>query len=252
MSKAVNLSWVAALVLQGIVAGVLVAKKMWRRFPLFSAYTTSNLLLGAVLYVIYLLAFHARFLRPVYGNVYWLNEAVGVLLGLAVVYEVFKHLLIPYPALRKLAVQIFQVLILFLVLLGGIVVYAQPLGETNHIQAALYVVEQASRILEVGLLCFLFLFASAFGLHWRQYVFGIAVGLGVFAAAELVGVTMRVQFGLIADPVLNMIRSISFNSSLMIWISYILAPELAASPAELPKRAQLEQWNKAVTELIYQ
>jgi len=252
MFKAVNLSWLAALALQGIMAGVLVAKKMWRRFPLFVAYTTSNLVLGAVLYVIFLLAFQARFLRPVYANVYWLNEAIGVLLGLAVVYEIFKHLFDPYSALKRLATQVFQGAILLLIVLGCIVVYVQPLGETNHVQAALYVVEQASRILEVGLLCFLFLFASAFGLHWRQYVFGIAVGLGVFAAAELVGVTMRVQFGFVADPVLNVIRSVSFNSSLVIWISYILAPELAASPADLPKRAQLEQWNNAVMELIYQ
>jgi hypothetical protein len=39
---------------------------------------------------------------------------------------------------------------------------------------------------------------------------------------------------------------------MFIWIIYLLAPELATSPAEMPKRAQLEQWNKAIMELIYQ
>jgi hypothetical protein len=39
---------------------------------------------------------------------------------------------------------------------------------------------------------------------------------------------------------------------MFIWITYLLAPELAATPAEMPKHAQLEQWNRAIMELIYQ
>ena len=248
----INASWLALLVLQGTLAGVLAAKKVWRKFPLFVAYTASNLLFGIALYVIFLLAFHSKFLRPVYVQVYWVDETLGVLLGLAVVYEIFKHLLDPYPALRRLAAQIFQGVILLLVLLGCVVAYVQPKGESNHVQAAFMAVEQASRIIEAGLLCFVFLFASAFGLHWRQYVFGIAVGLGIFVAVELVAVTMRVQFGVTANPIFNIVRSVSYNLSLMIWIGYILAPELAMQPSEMPKRSQLEQWNRAVMELIYQ
>jgi hypothetical protein len=139
-----------------------------------------------------------------------------------------------------------------LAVLGCIVAYAQPLGERGHLQAAFFIVEQATRIFEVGLLLSLFLFASAFGLHWRQYAFGVALGLGLFAAVELVGVTMRVQFGVTANAMFAIVRTVSFSSSLLIWIGYILAPELAASPSEIPKRAQLEQWNQAVMELIYQ
>lgn len=252
MLKGVNLPWLAALVLQGTLVGVLLAKKTWRKFPLFLAYVASSLLLSVALYVIFLLAFRLLFFRPVYLCVYWVNEALGVLLGLAVVYEIFEHLVDPYPALKRLARQIFIAGIVFLLLLGCVAAYAQPLGESNHIQAALWVVEQASRIVEVGLLCFLFLFASLFGLHWRQYVFGIALGLGVFVAVELVGVTMRLQFGATANPIFNIVRTFSFNCSLLIWIAYILAPDLAAVPSEMPKRAQLEQWNRAIMELIYQ
>lgn len=240
--------WIAALFLQLTLSGILLAKKMWRKLPIFLSYCISGVIFNLSLYAIY--SSHWR--RVLYFKAYWLTEAVGLLLGLAVVFEIFRHLFGPYPALRKLATQIFQVSVLLLVLLGCIVAYAQPLSEINHIQAAFMVVEQASRILEVGLLCFLFLFASAFGLHWRQYVFGIALGLGVFAAVELVAITMRVQFGVTASAIFNIVRTISFNASLIIWISYLLAPELATSPAEMPKRAQLEQWNNAIMELIYQ
>lgn len=246
--KLIAWPWVAALFLQGVLVAVLVAKRMWTKFPLFLAYAGCNFTFGVGLYVVY----HSSLRRLAYMDIYWVNEAIGLLLGLAVAYEIFKHLLTPYPALRKLATQIFQVLLSVLLLIGCVVAYAQPLGEHNHIQAAFMVVEQASRIVEVGLLCFLFLFASAFGLHWRQYVFGMALGLGIFAAVELVAITMRVQFGPTALSIFNIVRTISFNSSLIIWISYLLAPELATSPAEAPKRAVLEQWNTAVMELIYQ
>jgi len=252
MLRGMHWSWLAALALQALLVGVLWTKRMGRRFPIFVGYMAFNLLFAVVLYLIYVLAFSSRLLRPVYFEVYWINEVLGLLLGLAVVYEVFKHLFGPYPALKTLATQIFRCVLVLLVLLGCFVAYAQRPGQQYWLTSAFLVVEQVTRILEVGLLGFLFMSASAFGLHWRQYVFGIALGLGVFAAVELVGVTMAVEVGTAAHPMFNIIRSISFNCSLLIWISYILAPELATDPVEIPKRAQLEQWNRAVMELIYQ
>lgn len=238
----------AIILLQAILSGVLLSKKMWRRFPFFVLYSVLNLVLSLGLYAVYI----SKLSRHIYFNVYWLAEFVGLFLGFAIVYEIFRHLVGPYPALRRLATQIFCGTVVLLIALGCIVAYAQSLGEQSRIQAAFLVMEQVGRILEVGLLLFLFLFASAFGLHWRQYVFGIALGLGIFVTVELVAVTLRAQFGVAANSIFNMVRMISFNTSMVIWISYILAPELAANPAEVPKRAQLEQWNRAVTEFIYQ
>ena len=240
--------WFAAMLVQAVLVGVLLAKRIWRKFPFFLSYACANFLLNVGLYLVYV----SKLSRHVYFNVYWLNEGMGLFLGLAVVYEIFKHLLAPYPALRRLATQIFQGAIVLLLLLGIVLVYAQSSPEHSRIQAAFLTVEQVGRILEVGLLLSVFLFASIFGLHWRQYVFGIALGLGIFVTVELVAVTMRLQFGIVANPVFNIVRSVSFNASMVIWISYLLAPELATSPAEMPKRAQLEQWNNAIMELIYQ
>ncbi len=101
------------------------------------------------------------------------------------------------------------------------------------------------------LMC-LFLLSTAFGLHWRQQVFGIALGLGLFVAVELITVTVWGMTGKAAHDALNVIRILSFNISLLIWIGYLLATERASSEAELPQRSQLEQWNQAVMELIRQ
>ena len=245
--KVLTSSWFAALLLQAVLAGVLLFKKMWRKFPFFVCYSVASFLSTGILYSLYLSAVPPL----VYTRVYWSSEAIGLFLGIAVVWEIFRDLLGPYPALKKLATQFFRGAVVVLVLVGCIVIYAQPFGDPNRIRTALFVMEQAGRILEVGLLLFLFSFASAFGLHWRQYVFGIALGLGIFVTVELVAVTMRVQFGPAAVSIFRIVRSVSYNSSLFIWIAYILAPELATQPSEMPKRAQLEQWNRAVMELIY-
>ena len=243
----IALPWVASLCLQAMLAVVLLVKRMWLKFPVFMIYAVANFVLGVACYFTFQLA------SPfAYFVIYWITEVMSLFLGLAVVFEVFTHLFKPYPGLRKLATLVFQCAVVFLLILGVIVIYKQPVGEHYRIGAALLSMEQAARILETGLLLFLFLFASAFGLHWRQYVFGIALGLGILVSVELVAVTMRLQFGFAANNIFNIVRTVSFSSSLFIWIAYILAPELASQPSEMPKRAQLEQWNRAVMELIYQ
>jgi hypothetical protein len=241
------LSWGAALLLHGVLAAVLLIKQEWRRFPLFVLYVVANFVLGVNCYVLWFAG------SPfVYFVTYWTNEGVGLLLGLVVIYEIFNRLFAPYAALKKLAAVVFQSAVVLLVVFGCLIVFLQPAHEPIAMVKALFALEEAGRVLEVGLVIFLFLFASAFGLHWRQYVFGIVLGLGVFTAVELVAVTLRLQFGFGVHHIMSVARMLSFNCSLLIWIGYFLAPELATSPAQIPKRAQLEQWNKAIMELIYQ
>jgi hypothetical protein len=98
---------------------------------------------------------------------------------------------------------------------------------------------------------FLFLFSSAFGLHWRQHVFGISLGLGIFVAVELLAMTMRVQLGVATAPAFDLLRMVSFNVSLLVWLGYLALPERATGRADVPQPAQLEQWNQAVVELIH-
>ena len=126
--------------------------------------------------------------------------------------------------------------------------------EMNMACEAVMVVEEATRIIEVGLLMFLFLFSTAFGLHWRQCVFGMALGLGIFATVELVGITVRNYWGASVDNPFSVVRAIAFNISLIVWAAYLLVPEKETSPAEAAAahHGQLEQWNQVLTEFIYQ
>jgi Na+-driven multidrug efflux pump len=184
-----------------------------------------------------------------YGYAFLVCEAIGIFLGLAIVREIFTNVFSPHPALRKLATVIFRVVVIAFIVLGCGVVYTQS-GDARGVGHAILLAEKATRIVEVGLIMFLFLSSSVFGLHWKQNVFGIALGLGMFAAVELINVTLIGHVSTTTAQAFSLGRSISFCASLMMWAGYLLVPEQTASTAEIPKRAQLEQWNQAVMELI--
>jgi hypothetical protein len=144
---------------------------------------------------------------------------------------------------------IFRVAVVALVVLACAVYY----GESGHalgLSRGIMLAEEAARIVELGLIMFLFLSSSAFGLHWRQNEFGIALGLGTCAAVELFNVTLMSHVSPETAQIFSLVRSFSYNFSLLIWLGYLLVPERATSNGELPKKAQLEQWNQAVMELI--
>jgi hypothetical protein len=235
--------WLVGIALQVLLAGVLLSKKTWTKFPFFTLYAAFNLLEAGFTFAVAkngMLYFYA----------YWICQAIATILGLAVVYEVFRGLFSHHAALRKIAELVFRAALALLILLGFVVVWSQSSGDTTSIGSVVIVVAEATRVVEVGLLMFLFLFSTAFGLHWRAHIFGIALGLGIFATVDLVNVTLRSHFGNGVADFLNATRGIAFSLSVSMWAAYLCVPERAISVAEMPKRAQLEQWNQAVMELI--
>ena len=224
---------------------VLLFKKRWKKFPVFTAYVLFNLVEAAVL-----LSVSTN--GMVYFYTYWICEAITTMLGLGVVFEIFTALFSEHRALRKLALTVFRLAVIILVFLGLLVIFAQAQMEKTSVGSAGMVVAEAARSVELGLLVFLFLFSSAFGLHWRTHVFGVALGLGIFVAVDLTNLTLRSEFGRGVADVLNLARTFGFDLSLVLWAAYLFAPQRVGVTSEVPKRAQLEQWNQAVMELISQ
>jgi hypothetical protein len=237
--------WFAGLGFQSLLVMVLLVKRFWNKFPLFFAYSLFGLAGGGGLYFV-------RSSPYMYFYAYWVIEGLGLVLGFGVIYEVFKRLLHPYPALKRLASITFQVAVVLLIALGCVAAYLQPSASKSSLGAGVLAAEEGTRIIEVGLLMFLFAFSTVFGLHWRQYTFGIALGLGLFVAVELIAVATRTRLGGTAAEITSVARSVAFTLSVLIWTGYALAPERVSVGAELPKRAQLEQWNQAIMELIHQ
>lgn len=233
---------IGSIVLQVLLAVVVLTKRTWRSYPAFSAYVFFTLFENVVTSVL-------RYRGIPYFYPFWVCEAIGIVLGLAVVREIFTNLFSPHPALRKLATVTFRVAVVVLVVLACAVYYAEH-GNALGFYRGIVLGQEAARIVELGVIMFLFLSSSAFGLHWRQNEFGIALGLGTCAAMELFNVTLMTHVSPAAAQVFSLVRSLFFNLSLFIWLGYLLVPERGTSSAEIPKQDQLEQWNQAVMELI--
>ena len=89
--------WLLSLVLNGSLFAALLGKGYLRRLPFFAGYAAYTLFSGGLIYLL-----KEKISDFAYFCTYWGNEAVGVMLGFAVVYEIFGKLLTPYPALRRL------------------------------------------------------------------------------------------------------------------------------------------------------
>ena len=236
--------WFAGMALQATLGAVLLVKRIWAKFPIFTAYSLVNFLETVVLYTL-------RLQKHPYLYTYWFFQFVSLLLGLGVVYEIFAYLFSLHPALRTVATRVFGVTLAILVLLACLLIYVQMPARETGITHAIWVVEEAVRTLELGLTLFLLVFSSVLGLHWRQSAFGIVLGLGLFAAVDLTSVMIMSHVDISAARIFSLFPMVAFNLSLIVWIGYLVAPERAVT-GELPKREQLEQWNQAVMELIGQ
>lgn len=233
--------WIGGIALQILLGAILLVKRTWHKYPMFTAYIFFNLFEAAATLSVYRM--HAYFYT------FWICEAIGIFLGLAVVREIFTNIFAPHAALRKLATLIFRIAVVALILLACGALHEQSANARSFARVVM-VATDATRIIELGLVMFLFLSSSAFGLHWRQNEFGIALGLGTCAAVELINVTLMTHLSPAAGQVLSLVHSFSINFSLLIWLGYLLAPpERATTIVNVPK-AQLEQWNQAVMELI--
>ena len=236
--------WIAGLILQPALALLLLAKKFWRKYPIFTVYTVLNSI-GNIL---------AFLLREASLSYFWFLQIfswITAFIGFGIAYEIFSTIFSPHRALKRLATLVFAACAIILAGMGVSLIISEAPFRSSDLMKSVLVVGEAARLLEVGLIAVLFFFAKAFGLHWRHSTFGIAVGLGIFATVELVATTIQSEFGPAAINVLNVMRTGAFDVAVLTWLGYILAPEPSLNIA-LPERSQLEEWNRAVMEFIQQ
>ncbi|HEX2329791.1 MAG TPA: hypothetical protein VHN74_13780 [Candidatus Angelobacter sp.] len=245
MSSSAQAAVILGLALEIALVAALLLKRAWRRFPIFTMYASFVLAENAAAFALYR--------QPrIYLYMYLIGESIAIVLGLGVAYEIFRDLFTAHAALRRMAVTVFQVSTGALFLLAASVLYYQASSGATGFARALNMAEEAARIIEIGAIVFLFIFSGAFGLHWRQSTFGIALGLGLFVATKLAALAILPYTSKGITDFVSMIAGFSFDLSLLIWLGYLLVPEHAPATTELPQPSQLEQWNQAILELIHQ
>lgn len=231
----------------GIVV-VLIAKKLWRRFPAFTAYAMLHVAKlptefflrhqpGAAYYKIYFLF-------------YWGTEALSAFLTFAVAYELYGEVFRRYEGLQKLGRVLMNWVAAILVLIGVLVSGMSNGSDYSRLVSGIMTVRQIFDITRLGLILFLFIFASYFKLRWSNYMFGIAVGLAFYGSVELVAQAFQVHYGSVVNIGYAILVGAAYDCALVIWLSYLLTRSNAVDQSfELPAN-DLAVWNDALVGML--
>jgi hypothetical protein len=241
-SPLLNTLWVTAAVLKVTMAVLLTTKKFYRRFPIFYAYAVYSTALTTSL-------FAARISYPAYFYTFWVGRILDVVLEFAVIYEIFAKLFADYDALRRITSVLFKWTAAALLLVATLLATA-PSADASRLISTILIAERSIAVIQTGLLVFLFIFASSFGISWRHYLFGISAGFGVLGTIKLADLSIRTQIGGSANNIFNVVQIAGYIVAAGIWLSYLVAREPESPRVTSMPSTNLEAWNHALRQVL--
>jgi hypothetical protein len=209
-----------------------------KRFFMFWTYTIFQILLTGTLMVVYQRG------QLEYFFVYWAGAAMSAFLGFAVIYECFSEAMQPYDTLRDLGRLLFRWAAIVMGIVGFVFVLSTPSGteHTLFVQNIL-IVERAVRIIQCGMLLLLYLFSHHVGITWRNQLFGVILGFGVYASLNLLMYSLRSRLGEDWNTSASVMNSLCYLMTTGIWAGYMLAPAAERNLVRSASPLILERWN---------
>ena len=227
-------------------------KKAYKKFPAFSTYLVFRLVIFATLSLIiqgnHLGILEKHLAYRIYYPVYWLGYLVGAGITFFVIQEVFQHLMSPLPGLRRLGLIAFRWVALTSTLVAvGLSIL--PLGlNHNLLITTTSGVMRSMSILELCLVAFIVLSMQTLQISPFSRETGVALGLGMVAAADLLGSLFAFAEGG-STSITNYCFQIVGIAAIGVWIGYFLRPEMETKPAILPASSPLLRWNEVASAL---
>jgi hypothetical protein len=208
-------------VLQTCLVAILLFRRVYRKFPFFTAYT-----LFAVCAEICKLSFvllHRQNTMK-YFYLYWGLEAVYAVLGFAAIHEVFHHVFENFATLGWFKFLLPAVAITMLGISVLIAALHRPL-DMGRLEEGIFSLQIAVRCLQLGIFALIFWLARFFDLDYRQYAFGIAAGFGIAAAGILLGALVRTGLGLKFIIFFQYVPPVSYCVAVTVWLASFIRPE---------------------------
>ena len=233
--------WIVPLGLQAAIAVAMLGRRLVGTFPVFFAYTVAVPTRDIILLFL-------KYPGPSYALVYWVGEALAVLLGLGVILEVAQQLIQTHWVLRFLFKS---VSILAAVAIPFVLVMLVLTGSRTEVFESIVMLERAARFLQVCMLIVVLSLMSRLGLTWQHYSVGIAAGFGVYSALDLMLLEFRGHLHFVPDSMFVLLRPAAYNLAVILWAAYFLKSWLRKPIEQLPNM-DLQNWNNAVTEYINQ
>lgn len=242
--------WIAPhLLLVGVAIGMW-RQRVIRQFPIFFVYVIEEIVQFLVLYP---MAVAPTVTAETYLRYEALGLGISTGLRFGIIHEIFAFTFRNYPSLSAFGKPIFRWGTAILLMLGLLAAVFIGGNDTHRVLAMLSVLSRTASFLQAGLLIILFLFSSYLGLSWRNQVFGIALGLGIFSCVDLAAAAIRSEFGTEHTNSLYYYTMGVYHVCVLVWLAYLWLPERVTQFAvkAVPEH-DLESWNKELQRLIQQ
>ena len=238
MNWLMDVSWIAGPTLEITLLAFIVHRKLHTEFPRFFSYVLFQIVKAGVLFVTY------RYYYDSYFDAYWTGNAISVILAVIVMDEILHKLFKEYGGAQNLGAMIFRWTCGLLLLLAIVTALSNEQGSSDRVVAMVLAFDRSVRLMQCGLVCLLLVLCRFLKHCWRQRVFGIALGFGIFASVELILVSVAMRYGSGSAQIVSVLKSVAYNSVTLLWIFYLkqqdeaipemrLAPQLASPIAAL-------------------
>lgn len=208
-------SWLAGPVLQITLLIFMIRRKLQIVFPRFFSYVVLQTVKSGILFLIY------RYDHENYFDAYWSGNAISVLLAVTVMDEILHNLLKQYGGIQSLASVIFRWACGLLLLLSIVNAFSNQQTSADRVVSAVLAFDRSVRVMQCGLFFLLIILCRFLRDCWRQHVFGIALGFGIFASIELMLVSLVMHFGDGPVAILSLVKSAVYNGVTLLWIMYL-------------------------------
>lgn len=208
------LLWYIPLGLLALLLFLMLRNRAYKMYPWFLAYVAFTLASTIARFVVY---GHSR----VYYATYWITDAGCCLLGIVVMYEVFRAVISARLSWTYFVFPAFLITGICLSLAHAHAVPPQVSGLLLYIVTA----EIAVRYVQVLIFVGLGSLAAFFGLRWRQYPLGIATGFGLYATVALLSTIKFSDFGTSFTFLWRVSSLVAYSLAVAIWIWFFRVPQ---------------------------
>jgi len=212
--------WWGCIVFETLLLVRGVAGRLWARYPIFYTYILFVWLQSLLRFFV----FHSR--PQYYSAIYWITEGLGVLVGCAVVFEIYRVGLASYPGTARMARNLLGFVFVLAFTKALVDTWNDPqwwlISTTMDLERVLRIVQA----LAIAALVLLFFFYSIpFGRNLR----GVLLGYGLFIAESVIWLTLVPLAGEKFHHFWYQLHPASYFAILGVWLvqlwSYAPKPE---------------------------
>jgi hypothetical protein len=237
--------WLLAAALLSVIGFRVWTRRLYRDYPLFSAYIVGHLARLLVLFYFYRLGIHET-----YRHAYLYAELIEAMLKFGVISELFSQLFQSYDRIRSWVPVMLRWASVVFLLIAVLVATASTSYESDKFLASLFGMERSVEIVQGGLLFLLFAVSLSLSLKWKPHAFGIALGFGVVTSVNLAAFTLRARLGVGSDDILSLISRAAYNCAALIWIVTLYAGQ-PVDPQDRPvPPLNIDSWNRTLGDFL--